>query len=259
MDYSVSISARGKKVDESMENFLKSFPYPLENIDSVFGFAEHCRLYGGRLFTEPELSEEDIEYLYANKIGFRIPLQNHFCNEEDYEEARPFIEKYHRAGNSVIITNDSLARWIRRDYPLYHLEASVIKNTRTVQGLRKALQLYDTVVPLSRDFNDNIENIEQLTEEERNRIRLFLTMGCMHNCRNKICYVEMSKANRRDPDAKWACSQLEEKRTDIGVSYNWEMEPFLKLGIKKFKILRKRNEQLYSPVTKQVEKIWTHY
>lgn len=45
MSYTVSI--RQKAEHTPISEFLKLFPLPLEEIDSVFGFVEFTSLYGG--------------------------------------------------------------------------------------------------------------------------------------------------------------------------------------------------------------------
>ena len=64
-----TISARGKLRDASILEFLKSnySSIPMQKIDSVFGFLESSSLYGGRIFTEPELTDSDVEELYSEK------------------------------------------------------------------------------------------------------------------------------------------------------------------------------------------------
>ena len=109
-----TISARSKPPAVPIQRFIKECysHIPLKQIDSFFGFTEACSLYGGRFFARPELSRYDVKSLYRMNINVRLPLSNHFATVEEYEESRQFLEKYHRPGNSLIITNDDLARWI---------------------------------------------------------------------------------------------------------------------------------------------------
>jgi hypothetical protein len=129
-----TISARGKAAAIPIQRFIKeNYDHiPLEQIDSFFGFTEFSTLYGGRFFTNTEISRYDIRSLYGMNINVRLPITNHYATPEEYEESQPFLEKYHRPGNSLIITNDELAKWIRNDFPDYRLEASVIKNIHTL-------------------------------------------------------------------------------------------------------------------------------
>ncbi|MBP8926697.1 MAG: hypothetical protein KBG75_12625, partial [Pseudomonadales bacterium] len=57
-----TISARGKESRQPIQQFIKiHFPeVPPGQIESFFGFAEACTLYGGRFFTHPEISRYDL-------------------------------------------------------------------------------------------------------------------------------------------------------------------------------------------------------
>ena len=110
-----TISARGKTSAVPIQRFIKTNydHIPLEQIDSFFGFTEASTLYGGRFFVSTELSRYDVRSLYGMNINVRLPITNHYATPEEYEENQLFLEKYHRPRNSLIITNDELAGWIR--------------------------------------------------------------------------------------------------------------------------------------------------
>lgn len=236
----IAISARRKSPQQSIESFLNdSFSsIPLDHINSIFGFSDKCKLYGGRDFIGSELTDADLNWMYSNNINYRIPLTSFFGDKQLYEEAKPFLEKHHRKGNSVILVKDSLAEKIRKDFPLYTLECSVIKEVNTKSKLESALNLYDTVVPLPLAFNTNYELLDSFDQEIKNRIRLFLNVGCAYKCPNRICYGSFSKMNRGDPGAKFECSQLNEKKYIYEGMTDFNIESYTKIGYTKFKLLR---------------------
>src|SRR3990172_1252192 len=125
-----TVSARSKQPEVPVFRFLRRHfgHIPLASIGSMFGFVERSTLYGGRKFCGRELSERDVAQLNNAGIGIRIPLSNHFATQGEYEQCMPLLEKYHHEPNSVIVTNDDLAQWIRADFPQYRIDASVIKN-----------------------------------------------------------------------------------------------------------------------------------
>ena len=53
---------------------MRRCPFPLEQIDSFFGFTEASALYGGRFFAATELSRYDVRSLYRMNINVRLPL-----------------------------------------------------------------------------------------------------------------------------------------------------------------------------------------
>jgi len=245
-------SARGKFWFTPIFSFLrrKFGDIPLTQIESVFGFVEATTLYGGRVFMGRELSKRDVMDLREAGVGLRIPLSNHRVERDEYEANRSFLERYHRKGNSLIITNDDLAQWIRQDYPEYQIEASVIKHITTHERIREALEIYDTVV-LPMYLCEDPEFLRAIGPKDR--ITLFANGGCALNCPARICYTYVSKMNKfMDPDKLYRrlmgrigficsrhCSRFRLSREKRGVVY-FDVEELAALGFRRFKILRRK-------------------
>jgi hypothetical protein len=233
-----TISARGKQSAMPIYQFIKEnySHIPLEQIDSFFGFTEASTLYGGRFFFSTELSRYDVRSLYKMDISVRLPLTNHHATPEEYEENAEFLEKYHRPGNSLIITNDKLAGWIRQDYPEYRLEASVIKSINNLRKVDEAFKMYDTVI-LPMDSNDDKAFLKSI--DNKKNITLFANAGCAYTCPSKICYPSISKANKTDDHSLFQCSQKLKERNTIGM-YDFDLDYLQSLGFERFKLLRPR-------------------
>ncbi len=230
-----TISARGKNPDMRVLAFLrKEFgTVPLREIDSLFGFAERSTLYGGRVFSRRELSERDIFQLNDAGIGIRLPLSNHYVERFEYEANLPLLDKYHRAGNCVIVTNDDLAKWIRQDFPHYQVDASVIKNINSHEKIDKALELYDSVV-LPMRLNEDLEFLEKI--EAKDRITLFANAGCALTCPSKLCYPSFSEINK-GKGGEFKCALMFKDRELTGMK-DFPLQPYIDLGFKRFKLLR---------------------
>lgn len=233
-----TISARGKPAAVPIQRFIRdNYDHiPPEQIDSFFGFTEASALYGGRFFSGTELSRYDVRSLYRMGINVRLPLSNHYVTPEEYEENRPFLEKYHRPGNSLIITNDELAGWIRSDFPLYRLEASVIKNIDTLKKVDEAFGIYDTVI-LPMASNDDEDFLRAI--DDKKNITLFANAGCAYTCPSKICYPSISKANKSGDRSLFRCSQKLKERNTIGM-IDFDLAYLQSLGFARFKLLRPR-------------------
>ncbi len=230
-----TISVRGKSDDIPIIPFLaKNYPnIPYHEIDSVFGFLEKSTLYGGRPFTEPQISDADVTKLYSVGIGVRIPLTNHYVTREEYEQNLPLLEKYHRPGNAVIITNDQLAHWIREDFAHYRIEASVIKNIDSYVEIDRNLELYDTVV-LPMRLNQDEAFLAGV--ENKDRITLFANAGCALTCPSRICYPSISKMNKFQ-GGEFKCSQTLKYRELHGM-VDFDLDRLVELGFNRFKLLR---------------------
>lgn len=233
-----TISARGKSAAAPIHRFIKdSFSdIPIEQIESFFGFTEPRTLYGGRVFNGAELSRYDLRSLYKLGINLRIPLTNHYATEAEYTSCLPFLEKHYRPRNSVIITNDNLANWIRADFPAYRVEASVIKNINTLAKVEKAYKIYDTVI-LPMESNEDEEFLLSIPEKER--VMLFANAGCAMTCPSKICYTSVSKVNKDGDISLWQCSQSLKPRDMFGM-LDFDLEYLQDLGFHRFKLLRSR-------------------
>jgi hypothetical protein len=233
-----TVSARGKLAAQPIQQFIKKnySEIPLEQINSFFGFAEASTLYGGRIFGGTELSRYDIRSMYKMGINLRLPLTNHHASPEEYEENQPFLEKYHRPGNSLIITNDELAGWIRSDFPEYRLEASVIKNIDNLRKVDAAFKIYDTVILPMASNNDEAF---LMAIERKKDITLFANAGCALTCPSKICYPSISKANKVGDPGLFRCSQKLKERNTIGM-YDFDLEKLRSMGFERFKLLRPR-------------------
>jgi hypothetical protein len=233
-----TISARGKPAALPIQQFIKRNygEVPLEQIDSFFGFTTHSSLYGGRIWGHTEISAYDIRSMYQMDINLRLPMTNHHVSRQEYEDNIPFFEKYDRPGNSVIITNDDLAHWIRADFPSYRLEASVIKNIKSLKKIDEAAELYDTVIlPMSCNNDEKF----LLSIENKKIITLFANAGCALTCPSKICYPSISKANKAgDPDL-FRCSQELKYRETMGM-LDFDLNHLQSLGFDRFKLLRSR-------------------
>jgi hypothetical protein len=208
---------------------------PLREIDSVFGFVEHSELYGGRPYRGRELSDRDVENLNDSGIGIRLPMSNHSVERDEYERSLPLFDKYHRPGNFIIVTNDKLAKWLRRDFPDYTIDASVIKNIKTHRKIDEALKLYDSVV-LPMRLNEDLGFLEKISEKDR--ITLFANAGCALTCPSKICYPSISRFNKGTGD-QIECSQSIKERDMLGM-VDFPLRPYINLGFRRFKLLRGR-------------------
>lgn len=235
-DRTFTISARSKRPNVPVFQFLRRHfgHLPLNQIESLFGFVEYSPLYGGRVFHGRELSERDVFQLNNAGIGLRLPLSNHFVSREEYEASQSFLDKYHRENNSVIVTNDDLARWIRADFPDYRIDASVIKKVNTPKKLKQALELYDEVV-LPMTSNEDPAFLESIAD--KGRITLFANAGCAFTCPAKTCYVSVSKINKRDSEQAFQCSQSLKERELLGM-IDFDLEPLVRMGLHSFKLLR---------------------
>ena len=230
-----TISGREKPMNEDVISYLgRAYSHiPIHEVESVFAFVDRSTLYGGRRFAGPELMPDDIQALYDHGIGYRIPLTNNYVEADEYDLSLWLLDRYHRPGNSVIIVNDELAQWIRRDFPDYKVEASIIKNIKTHGKIEEALELYDTVV-LPTSLNEDIDFLDKV--EQKERITLFAYAGCGVNCTSKICYPSISKFNKFNGYTTTECSRPYKKREERG-KVIFDLDEYVAMGFNRFKLI----------------------
>jgi hypothetical protein len=192
-----SVSARNKPTNMFVREFLvQEYGFlRYDQIDTIYGFTKDLiPLYGGRSF-KPDftLTENDLSAMYEDGIGLRLPLSSSLVNKQDYEDSQWFLEKHHREGNVVVVTVKKLAEWIKKDFPLYTIDCSTIKNY-TPKQIDNSFKdgLYDNTV-LSARFNDdpNIVNIKN-----KDKVIVFANSKCGWTCQTPTCYMQVSQHNK---------------------------------------------------------------
>lgn len=197
-----TVSCRAKSAFSPISEWLKQ--YDGIDVTGVFGFySEYSPLYGGRIYNGAEITAADVDYLTSKNISLKLTLTSNKVSESHYQQSKALLDKYHKKGNSVAIVNDDLAKWIRRDYPDYLIEGSVIKNTKFSQ-IDETLKLYDTVV-LPMYMNDDVAELDKI--KQKDKIILFGNAGCAYNCPSKICYPSIAKINKGADPSIFKCSQ----------------------------------------------------
>ena len=227
-----TVSARRKKLDTPIEKWItQRYSKVVGKIESVFGFLERVPIYGGRAFRDSELSDSDVQWMYDNNIGLRIPTSGN--SWKNYGTLIPFLDKYHRAGNSLIIVDDDFCDWVKVNFPLYKLEASVIKNIHTLEEIDTVLQKYDTVT-LPMYCNDLPELLTSITD--KSRIRLFANCRCAYKCKTFVCYDAISKFNAKvtEPFDPAPCKNPNKSPEDYG---EFDVEKLITMGFNNFKLI----------------------
>lgn len=178
----------------------------MDEVDSFFIHADvYSPLMGGRIAGGkrggghvPNMSEENVKWLNNRGIGIKLTLTNPHFTLEKYEKTKELLDKYHNAPNMILTTSNKFAELLRKDYPNYKVEASVINSFDTVEKLNEVWDLYDTIVlPIicngRPDGSHMMEGIDNLKHPEK--IRLFINVECSYTCPKKLCYPKMGLMN----------------------------------------------------------------
>jgi len=204
------------------------------SIRSVYGFVwgMPSPLYGGRGYHEHNaLSPGQVATLREHGVFLYLSLSNHFFCGEDYEKTKALLDAYHEDGNGIICVNDELAEAIRNDYPRYTLEASMIKNIKTLEGIEQALTLYD-LVTLRMTQNDDVELLQAIPD--KHRIVLFANSKCEYHC-EMPCLQPFSQRMKAKQETRLRCWR-KEKGLPIAPYMEFELEDARFDGFTLFKL-----------------------
>jgi hypothetical protein len=176
----------------------------IENVASIFGFVrEFSPLYGGRPYRPNHcLTYRQINRLASKGIGMSLTLSNHDFDEERYKASISILEKLERPGNSIICTNDLLAKRIRQDFPGYMIKASVIKNISTLDEIHRTLELYDYLA-LHPKLNDNTDLLRSI--DCREKVILFASIRCLYHCDGEDCFRVISDSMNEHSHEPYPC------------------------------------------------------
>nr|WP_319997125.1 sulfotransferase domain-containing protein [uncultured Draconibacterium sp.] len=230
------VSSRNIRPDVSLIDYLKvNYVFiQLSQIQNVFGSVTiNSRLYGGRMYEQSRsMTESHVKELYDKNIGISLNLTNHFFDMESYKSSLPLLEKFHSPKNSLIITNDELAKNIKKDFPGYTIKASIIKNINTISRLEKALELYDYVT-LPMDLNDEDEFLGRIPQKDK--VILFANANCAYTCPARTCYYGFSQYNRGEKMTSF-CSKNKIDRLEQGPVF-FNIEKLAEMGFTYFKLV----------------------
>jgi len=170
----------------------------------VYDGIEECVWNGGRL-NNPIPYDETIRDLYYD-LGWSINLTftNFLINTKD-EKGNFLLEKMHQEGNGIILVNDDLRRYVRKNYPKYKIYYSITgcgpakfpMDDATFNFYKDKLDIFDTLVPRC---DNNLD--PRLSDLDKSKLELLVTDTCVLNCPHwEDHFKAYSVLNRRGKEA----------------------------------------------------------
>lgn len=234
---SFTLSSRMINEDMDIFEYIKNFyPYlDISQVESLFGFVnQFSPLYGGRGFNKKTtINEQHQTQMNDHDIAVSLTLTNHYFDEENYQKTIPLLIKHHKKGNSIVCVNDELAKRIKKDFPLYLIKASLIKELNTYEKVKKAFEIYDLVV-IPMDMNDDDEFLKSLPNKAK--IVLFANANCAYNCTSRICYSAISKNLVGKNAPSLSCSKDILPRDQLGHIF-FDIKKLYDFGFSNFKLV----------------------
>ena len=152
---------------------------------SVYDGLENCTWNGGRLHSYVPYNKEIKDKYYDLDISIALTFTNHTIDLKN-PTGNFLLEEFHKKGNKIILVNDELRRYIKKNFPNYSLVHSITA-CGEVQGLplrakdinfyKEKLSKYDMIVPRCDCTFDN-----RLRELDLNRLEILISDTCILNC-----------------------------------------------------------------------------
>ena len=180
-----------------------------------------------------------ITFTFTNQLITEEHIHDDYCNQ--------MLKIFHNGMNEVLIVSPILEKYIRKNYPKYKINRSII-NTEKVPFL---LDNYHLTV-LSKFKNKDFEFLKSLSEEEKSRTELLCDEFCVNECPYKyLHYKEYAYIQLYGQKPNNAHSNFAQCRFNKGVpgelysrindsvykiSYNDIVNTYLPLGFQFFKL-----------------------
>lgn len=150
----------------------------------VYDGINNCAWNGGRINRDLHWKQSQIDFYYKRNIGIALTFSNPNIDLTD-EVGNALLEKFHKDGNEIILINEDLRRYIRKNYPKYKLVFSItglgtinvpMQNTDVNKYL--VLQAkYDLIVPRMEHVFD-----ARFNELNPSQYEVMLNDTCAYNC-----------------------------------------------------------------------------
>ena len=250
--------AMGYPIYKKLFSLWKEFPYIFrENvkISHIFGAFPNMIWNGGSYCLQApfnlELVKEIRDYFNDENINLQLTFTNPLITKETecYDTyCNLILELFDNGKNKVLVTSPTLEAYIRKNYPNYKIDKSIITTKDLSLDYNKELEKYDRVV-LSRRLLNNFDYLSHnIKEENRSRVEILANELCPIDCPRLYTHYEHLAQVQ-----KYLCSPIEcelssctnnqksryewnRSEKQMVLSYNDIVRDYLPLGYTEFKL-----------------------
>jgi hypothetical protein len=152
----------------------------------VYDGVNKCRWNGGRINRDVYYSDALIDYYYSKGVNIALTMSNHKIDLDD-ETGNHLLEKFHRKGNALIIVNEDLRAYVRKNFPNYDLIYSITGmgllniplQDEDIAWYKELESKYDWVVPRFEHVFD-----PRAVELDRTKWEVMLNDTCVYGCKH---------------------------------------------------------------------------
>jgi len=173
------------KHDIIMDYFTKNNLFKRYGHISVYDGIENCTWNGGRLHKHVPYVKEVRDRYYDLGWSINLTFTNPVIDLEDVK-GNYLLEEFHKEGNNIILVNESLRKYIKKNFPKYKLIHSI-----TACGDVQGFPLRDEDLNFYKDKQDKYDIIiprcdstfdPRLRELDKDRLEILISDTCVLNC-----------------------------------------------------------------------------
>lgn len=180
----------GKNFYMDMVYYMKHYPEYFNeksNIKYIFGAFPNMIWNGGGVFMGKFISPVEMEEIKSFYEELNIPLQltmtNTLISTEHLEDkyCNTVLEIMSNGKNEILVSSPVLEDYIRKYYPEYKINRSVINISQNIDNYNNFLEKYNKIV-IPHKFSKEIEKLKIINLENRNRVEIICNDPCSASC-----------------------------------------------------------------------------
>ncbi len=178
----------------------REYFYPWCEIGSIYGAPMDAIWGGGRVGFGDNSAKKAAALMEKYDISARLTFSNSLLKEKHLSdpvcnELSGLFHTSSKGKNGVIIYSDLLLEYMKERYPNYYFVSSTTKVITNFERLKREADRaeFSYVVPDFR-LNKAFDQLETLTEEEKNKLEFLCNECCFFGCKDrKNCYENVSR------------------------------------------------------------------
>lgn len=178
--------------------------YPNIKIGAIFGCPPGALWNGGR-YSDGHISDSNlrkmVEIMDAMKVPIRYTWTNPTLTKEDLkDEYCNMVTKLSENGrNEILVNNDLMEKYIRKNYPAYPIISSTTKRITSIKDLNKELKKDYKLVVIDYDFNNDWDMLSQIKYPEK--CEILINALCNPHCPfRKLHYQQIGLLQKGELD-----------------------------------------------------------
>lgn len=237
-------------------DYMLEYPerfYDNVGIDAVYGNFQYCIFEGGRIFDNyKQSSQEEIEFITSAFNNRNIPIRLVFTNNQLKEKhfsdrfCNKVLEICNASGmNEITIADQRLEDYIRNKYNNFKFISSTTKCLSDIKMSKEELNKDYHLVCLDYNLNKNMEYLDSLSQQEKEKCELLVNAICAPNCPSRKEHYKMNglySLNYRKPYQISECLITESTVHPVCLNSTNNLTPeeiytiYLKKGFSHFKL-----------------------